>query len=99
MNKNDVKQNVNIRDEIHLLHSYFHEPQKNEIYFLNKSHRIGMGHQWLIWGGGGGGDLYLFYLENAKLVTYNDPVYVLMLTKKYLGSATTKDRRPTPVPI
>ena len=29
------------------LSSYFHEPQKNEIYFLNKSHRIGVGHQWL----------------------------------------------------
>ena len=34
------------------LRSYFHEPQKNEIYFLNKSHRIGVGHQWLPRGGG-----------------------------------------------
>ena len=42
------------------LRSYFHEPQKNEIYFLNKSDRIGIGHQWLprgvtkgsIWYGG-----------------------------------------------
>ena len=26
------------------LRSYIHEPQKNEISFLNKSHRIGIGH-------------------------------------------------------
>ena len=27
--------------------------RKNEIYFLNKSHRIGIVHQWLPRGGGG----------------------------------------------
>ena len=40
-----------------------------------------------------------FYLENAELITYNDPVYVLMVTKISPSRAKTKDRRPTPAPI
>ena len=49
MNKNDVKQSVNIRDEFHFSEvngsmnatgpvTPFHEPQKNEIYFLIEKH-------------------------------------------------------------
>ena len=57
------------------LRSYFLETQKNEIYFLNKSHRIGIGHQWLPRGVTKGSFLYGGAARNLK----THPIHTLGL--------------------